>query len=169
LLINFEGYDGVGKTTQIALLKDYLERRGNKVFVTRQNKESIYEEILQFVYSKKLSAKSKLFQFLSFLNEIVQTEIKPALMNGYIVITDRYIASTLAYQGYGEKLGLEIYNIAKYAVDNYIPDVTILLTRDDYTPQNGHDKHTISRIMHGYKTYSMFEPVLEIEIQKDHY
>ena len=107
MLINFEGIDGCGKSTQIHLLKQYLEERGRMVQVYREpGGTSIAEEIRSILLDSKneVSAISELLLFSAARAQLVQEKILPALERGITVILDRFYDSTTAYQGYGRSV-----------------------------------------------------------------
>ncbi len=130
IFITFEGVDGCGKTTQISLLDEYLCGKNKKVLLTREPGSGmlgsrIRELLLNFEGS--ISPNCESFLFLADRAQHVDCMIKPALAEGKIVLCDRFIDSTLAYQGYGR--GLDI-NQVKYlndlAISGLKPDLTIV-------------------------------------------
>lgn len=130
IFITFEGLDGCGKTTQARLLKDFLERENYKVFSTREPGGTILgENIRNILLNSNLSIHPWAEAFL-YLSSRVENSlmIKEKLREGYIVICERYVDSTLAYQGYGRGLPLEkLKELNKIVTFGVNPDVTILL------------------------------------------
>ena len=131
--IVFEGVDGSGTTTQSRLLASHLREAGLPVTLTREpGGTPIAEQIRQFVLDPSLegiSPMSELFLYAASRSQHVAEVIVPSLDRGDVVICDRYIASSLAYQGYGRGLNLEeIEQINRLAVGEFLPDATIYLT-----------------------------------------
>ena len=135
MFITLEGSDGCGKSTQIARLKDWLERRGYEVVLTREPggcpiSERIREVILS-LDSKGMSAECEALLYAASRAEHVREVVEPALKSGKIVICDRFLDSSIAYQAYGRELGEDlIRQINAPAVGNLTPDVTLLLQVD---------------------------------------
>ena len=129
--ISFEGMDGSGKSTQIARLKSYLEKRGFQVVLTRepggtQLGEKIRRIILDPV-NRDMSDLAEAMLYAASRAQHVDELIKPAVDSGKIVICDRFLDSSIAYQGYGRGLGDCVDVINRYAVGDYIPDLTFLM------------------------------------------
>jgi len=130
LFITFEGIDGCGKTTQIKLLKEYLESQGYKVLVTREpGAKGLGEKLREILlnYDDPVSSKCESFLFLADRAQHIDTIIKPAIDNGTIVLCDRHTDSTVAYQGYGRGIDIEqtkyLNNIATSGIK---PDLTFI-------------------------------------------
>ena len=133
--IVFEGGDGAGKTTQSALLAEWLTGRGRDVVLTREPGEgpvgAKIRAILLDPATGDLSPRAEALLYSADRAHHVDTTIKPALERGAIVVCDRYIDSTLAYQGAGRTLDLaDLEPIAWWAADHLVPDLTILLDLD---------------------------------------
>ena len=135
LFVTLEGSDGCGKSTQIARLKDYLTRRGFDVVLTREPggcpiSERIRDVILS-LDSRGMSAQCEALLYAASRIEHVREVIEPALNCGKIVICDRFLDSSIAYQAYGRELGEDfIRQINGPSSDRVTPDVTILLEVD---------------------------------------
>ena len=135
LFISLEGSDGCGKSTQIALLRDWLDQRGYEVVVTREPggcpiSERIREVILS-LDSKGMSPECEALLYAASRIEHVREVVAPALKCGKIVICDRFLDSSIAYQAYGRELGEDfIRQINASAVRLAFPDVTLLLEVD---------------------------------------
>ena len=133
--ITLEGSDGCGKSTQIALLKDWLAARGYEVVLTREPggcpiSERIREIILS-LDSKGMSDACEALLYAASRVEHVREVIEPALKRGKIVICDRFFDSSLAYQAYGRELGEDfIRQINEPALRRVTPDLTLLLEVD---------------------------------------
>ena len=135
LFITFEGLDGSGKTTQIALLADYLKRKGHQVITTIEpGGTNLGDRIRQILLDKNnagMSNKAETFLFEASRAELVSKVIAPALGSGKIIICDRFFDSTIAYQGIARGLGMEkIMELSLWATDGIIPDLTFLLSVD---------------------------------------
>ncbi|HNX82034.1 MAG TPA: dTMP kinase [Candidatus Omnitrophota bacterium] len=130
--ITFEGSEGCGKSTQSKLLKEYLEQQGHKVlFVREPGGTVISEKIRQILLDKKndgMSATCEMLLYMAARSQIVEEVIKPALGKGMVVICDRFLDSTLAYQGYGLGMDLKVIkSVGELATGGISPDLTILL------------------------------------------
>jgi dTMP kinase len=133
LFITFEGGEGAGKSTQVALLRQRLEGAGRRVLPLREpGGTPLGEELRRLILnSTNLAPKTELLLFLAARSELVQKVIKPALGRGIDVICDRFIDSTMAYQGYG--LGLDkdlIATLNTGVIESCVPDLTALLDVD---------------------------------------
>ncbi len=132
-LITFEGGEGCGKTTQAKLLSDYLISRGHKVFSTREpGGDEIGEKLRSIVkdpkYNGKISNNTELLLYLTARSSFVNNTIKPKIDEGYVVISDRYIDSTTAYQGYGNKMDMGAILLLNNMVSQGInPNLTFLI------------------------------------------
>ncbi len=129
--ISFEGGDGSGKSTQIKLLKEYLENKGFNVILTREpGGTNIGEKIRNIILdpdNKEMDSMTEAMLYAASRAQHVAQVIKPAVDRGDIVICDRFVDSSIAYQGYGRGLGDSITIINSYAVAGYMPDFTFLL------------------------------------------
>lgn len=139
LFISFEGPDGSGKTTQARLLGEWLRQQGYEVVLTREpGGTAIGEQIRQVLHDRRnmeMDARTEILLYSASRAQLVAQCIRPALEAGHIVITDRYADSTLAYQGYGRGLDLEILRaITAFATGGVQPDLTFYL---DLTPEEG--------------------------------
>ena len=127
-----EGPDGSGKSTQIALLKEYLENEGYDVLITREPggnriSEAIREIILNKEY-EEMSPITEMMLYASARAQLIAQVIGPAIDEGKAVISDRFIDSSLVYQGMARGLGVEtVYNVNQVAIGEYMPDVTFML------------------------------------------
>ena len=130
--IVFEGVDGSGTTTQAHMLASYLREAGLPVTLTREpGGTAIAERIRQLVLDPSLEGifpTAELFLYAASRSQHVEEVILPSLNRGDVVICDRYIASSLAYQGYGRGLDLAaIKQVNRLAVGECLPDATIYL------------------------------------------
>ena len=134
-LISFEGIDGSGKSTQIKLLSDWLTELNIKFLIAREPGGTLISEGIRKVLLDKtnsnFSPESESFLFLSARAQLVSEIIRPSLESGKFVICDRYIDSTLAYQGYGRGLDLsELQAMNNMAIGECFPGQTFFLNVD---------------------------------------
>jgi len=131
MLITFEGIEGCGKTTQIALLYTYLEGKGHRVIKTREPGGTAFGESLRnaFLHAKmKVYPLSELLVFMAMRAQHVDELVLPALKEGAIVLCDRFADASYAYQGYGRGIDLNVIETLNTLVIKGIkPDLTILL------------------------------------------
>jgi dTMP kinase len=134
LFISFEGIDGVGKSTQADLLQSYLQDRGLEVVRTFEpGGTELGAEIRHLLLHRKgeVSARSEALLYAADRAHHVASKILPSLTAGKVVITDRFLDSSVAYQGAGRELDLEeIRNLSLWAVGNLLPELTVLLDLD---------------------------------------
>jgi dTMP kinase len=133
IFISFEGPDGAGKSTQLRLIKEYLEKKGFDVLVTREpGGTQISEKIRKVILdpeNKEMSSVCEALLYAAARAQLVNEVIIPALESGRIVIADRFVDSSLVYQGFARGLGEDmIENINRYAIQGQEPDVTFLIT-----------------------------------------
>ena len=130
LFIAFEGGDGAGKSTQVALLREALEAAGRTVTVTRQpGGTTLGREIRDLVlHGDHVAPRAEALLFAADKAHHVDQLIRPALDRGEVVLTDRYTDSSVAYQGAGRDLGAqEIHDLNMWAVDDLVPDLTVVV------------------------------------------
>ena len=183
--ITFEGSEGCGKSTQSKLLYDYLKKKGYSVISLREpGATKISEKIRKILLDCKndsMSEEAEMLLYMAARAQIVEELIKPAISAGKIVICDRFLDSTLAYQGYG--LGIDIGLIKKvggFVTQGIRPDLTIFLDlpvkkglkhreycedRIEMRSLSYHDK-----VRRGYLKLASFEParikVVRVEKEK---
>jgi len=137
-LITFEGPDGSGKTTQVTGLTEWLRGRGYRVLTGREpGGTAIGDQVREVVHSLKNTGMDSRTEFLLYASsraQLVAEIVRPALADGQIVLLDRFIDSTLAYQGYGRGLDLATLRlITNFATGGLIPELTIYLDVDAET------------------------------------
>lgn len=136
--ITFEGGDGSGKSTQISILKESLIKKGYDVILTREpGGTDISEKIRELILDPEngeMEDITEAYLYAAARAQLVRQLIKPALEEGKVVICDRFVDSSIAYQGFGRGLGDAVGVINTYAVDDCMPDLTILLKLD---PERG--------------------------------
>ncbi len=134
MFITFEGIDGVGKSTQLDLLQAWLEGRGSEVLRTLEpGGTELGQEIRHLLLHRKgdVASRAEALLYAADRAHHVATKIRPALAEGKVVLSDRYFDSSVAYQGAARELDVdEVRNISLWAVDNLIPDLTVLLDLD---------------------------------------
>ncbi len=138
LFITFEGPDGSGKTTQINMLKDYLENKGFEVLLTREpGGTELGDEIRKILLDlkhKDMDEKAEMLLYAAARAQHVSKLIKPALLQGKIVLCDRFVDSSYAYQGVGRGLGLKLVEqVNEIALSGICPDLTIFLNIEPKT------------------------------------
>jgi dTMP kinase len=146
LFISLEGGEGSGKSTQLLLIKKYLSKKGYRVITTIEpGGTDIGNQIRAILLSpanKKMAPLTELFLYLASRTQIVQEVIKPALKQGKAVICDRYIDSSVAYQGKGRKLGMDMVERFNHiATRGLEPDLTFFF---DINPILGLSRKTKS-------------------------
>ncbi len=132
MFISFEGIDFSGKSTQIELLKDYLEEHNKKVEVLREpGGTDISEKIRDILLDNKnqqMIAEAELLLFSASRAQLVREKIRPYLEKGIYVISDRFHDSSTAYQGYGRGIPLDIVmNVHELAIGETEPDLTFFI------------------------------------------
>ncbi|HKT57948.1 MAG TPA: dTMP kinase [Microbacterium sp.] len=134
LFITFEGGDGVGKTTQAALLQDWLEQTGHTVVRTREPGGTEVGVLIRDIvlhHRGEVSPRAEALLYAADRAHHVASVVRPALERGDVVIQDRYLDSSVAYQGAGRVLDPdEVRRLSLWATGDLLPDVTILLDLD---------------------------------------
>lgn len=167
MFITIEGPDGAGKSTQIHFLAEDLREKGYDVVITREPggcriSELIRDLVLNAAY-KEMDPVTETLLYAASRAQHVSEVIQPALAEGKIVICDRFVDSSLAYQAYGRNLGTElVWGINQFAVRNTMPDITFFFLIDpekslnrkgekeemDRLEQAGSDFH--KKVLNGY-------------------
>ncbi|RHW31770.1 dTMP kinase [Lysinibacillus yapensis] len=137
--ISFEGGEGSGKSTVLGLLADSLMNKGYKVVTTREpGGIEIAEQIRNVILDKKnikMDAKTEALLYAAARRQHLVEKVIPELEKGSIVLCDRFIDSSLTYQGYARGLGMdEVFSINEFAIDGYMPDLTLYF---DVSPEIG--------------------------------
>ncbi len=130
--ITFEGCEGVGKSRQIHLLEEYLKKNGIKYFLTREpGGTCVSEQIRNVILDGKnveMTDECEALLYAAARVQLLKEEIAPRLARGELVLCDRYVDSSLAYQGYARGLGVDfVEKINDYAIKNFMPDYTLFL------------------------------------------
>lgn len=164
--VTLEGGEGSGKSTQLGLLEDYLSKGGYDVIFTREpGGTPISEEIRKILLggeNTEMCDETEALLFAAARVQHIKEKILPAVAAGKTVVCDRYVHSSLVYQGYARGLGDFVEKVNSYALENCMPDVTIFLDitperafarkggadKDDRLEQSGMDFH--KRVYDGY-------------------
>lgn len=132
--ITFEGPDGAGKSTQIDRLKLFFTERDLDVLYTREpGGTDIGEKIRKLILDKEnieMEPVTEAFLYASARAQLVRQVLKPAIKEGKIIVCDRYMDSSTAYQGYARGLGDAVAEINKHAIDGLLPNLTFLFILD---------------------------------------
>jgi len=140
--ITFEGPEGSGKSTVLKAVEEALKKDNIDVLSTREPggiriSEQIRNVILD-VHNTEMDARTEALLYAAARRQHIVEKINPALENGQVVLCDRFIDSSLAYQGYGRQLGKDnIMNVNAFAIENRMPDLTIFI---DIPPRVGLDR-----------------------------
>jgi dTMP kinase len=131
LFITFEGGDGSGKTTQINLLASWLESEGHTVVITREpGGTDLGTELRNIILHREgfIAPRAEALLYAADRSHHIHTLVRPALKRGEIVVQDRYLDSSVAYQGAGRVLDpTEVREISLWATERLMPDLTVLL------------------------------------------
>lgn len=171
--ITFEGCEGVGKSRQIRLLEDYLKNNGVKYYLTREpGGTDISEQIRNIILDGKnveMTDECEALLYAAARVQLIKKEIEPRLQNGELVLCDRYVDSSLAYQGKARGLGYEfVKRINSYAFSNAMPDLTVFLNlspKDAFLRKggaDGADRLELSGITFHEKVYEGYLELSEI-------
>ena len=139
LFITFEGVEGAGKTTALSYIHNQLTEAGYQVIRTREpGGIEISEKIREIILDKshtEMEARTEALLYAAARRQHLVERVLPALAEGKIVLCDRFIDSSLAYQGYARGLGIEeVYEMNQFAIGDAMPDLTILFRID---PEKG--------------------------------
>ncbi len=174
LFITLEGGDGAGKSTQIKFMKSFFEERNFVVVCTREpGGTNISEKLRNILLDKtnsEMEAVTEMMIYAAARSQSVREFIEPALNRGEVIICDRFVDSSIAYQGYGRNLGDMVANVNLYATGGLKPDITFWLDIDpkegcaraakagepDRLEREALDFHC--RVREGYKKISQTEP-----------
>lgn len=135
--ITYEGCDGCGKSTQLKLMSEYLTQKGiAHVFTREPGGGKISEAIREILLNGKnaeMTDECEALLYAAARAQHLKDKVEPALAQGKLVICDRYVDSSIAYQAYARGLGLDfVKKINAFAIENYLPDATVFI---DLTPE----------------------------------
>lgn len=181
LFITFEGPDGSGKSTQIRLLKEWLEAKGHQCILTREPGGTIISEKIREIIldkeHKEMDPRAEALLYSAARAQHVAQVIAPALAAGTMVICDRFTDSSMAYQAYGRGLGDGVRVINEFATVGLGPDVTFLMRlapsegksriqgRGEYDRMELEKMEFHERVFEGYKLLEKNEPERIIGIE----
>ncbi|MBR5926797.1 MAG: dTMP kinase [Firmicutes bacterium] len=144
IFITFEGTDGSGKSTQIERFADYISSRGFDMLLTREpGGTDVSEKIRNIILDPENTEESPVTEALLYAAsraQLVSEKIKPALEKGCVVICDRFVDSSIAYQAYARGLGDDVMKINEFAVQGVMPDITFFL---DIDPESARERRNI--------------------------
>lgn len=129
MFITFEGIDGSGKSTQIRMLEEYFQSKGRRTVVTREpGGTPLGEKIRNILLDRdnEISDVAEMLLYAASRAQLVQDVIIPSLKEGKVILCDRYLDSSIAYQAYGRELGSQVLRVNASAVHNCMPDLTFL-------------------------------------------
>ena len=171
--ITFEGSEGSGKTTVLNQINKLLSENYNVISTREPGGVSTGEEIRNILLDgENIDIRTEALLFAASRREHLVEKVIPALKNNKVVLCDRYIDSSLAYQGYARGIGIEeVKNINEFAINGLYPDLTIYLDIDaevgrerilkNQRSQNRLDKETLTfhqKVIEGYKTLIKTNP-----------
>lgn len=134
MLITFEGGEGTGKTTLIEKLKIHFQEKNIPIVVTREPGGSHIAEQIRHVLldpdNKAITKRTEALLYAASRAQHIDEIIRPALEKDMVVICDRYLDSSLAYQGYARELGFDYINKINHYALNYLPDLTFYIDLD---------------------------------------
>lgn len=133
LFVSFEGGDGAGKSTQIRLLAQWLESAGHRVVLTLEPGGTPLGKLLRdaVLHGDHVGARAEALLYAADRAHHVDTLVRPALVRGDVVLTDRYLDSSVAYQGVGRGLGVhDVERLSLWATEGLLPALTVLLDID---------------------------------------
>lgn len=174
LFVTFEGGDGSGKSTQSSLLADWLQSQGQTVMLTREpGGTDLGDEIRDMVLHRRghIAPRAEALLYAADRAHHISTKVRPALERGEIVLQDRYLDSSVAYQGAGRVLeGDEVRALSLWAAEGLLPDLTILLDLDEsvgrdrmkdrtkYDRLENEEQEFHERVRNGYLALAAAEP-----------
>ncbi|MBU4336355.1 MAG: dTMP kinase [Actinobacteria bacterium] len=160
IFVSFEGGDGAGKSTQVRALADWLAAQGRTVLLTFEPGDSALGKVLRdaVLHGEDVDPRTEALLYATDRAHHVASVVRPALARGEVVITDRYLDSSVAYQGVGRGLGADtIEQLSLWATGGLLPDLTVLLDLDpeaalaritrepDRLERGGDEFHAITR------------------------
>lgn len=173
LFITFEGTDGTGKSTQIEFAREYFENRGFNVLMSREpGGTSISEKLRDILLDKangEMSPVTEMMIYAASRAQLVSEVIIPAVNDGTVVICDRFVDSSVAYQAFGRGLGDMVAEVNSYATTGLAPDITFFM---DIDPEVGRSRIAggeldrleqeksdfFRRVYDGYKSIAASDP-----------
>ncbi len=137
--ITFEGPEGSGKTSVLRAVEKRLQERGVDVMTTREpggiKISELIRNVILDVHNKEMDPRTEALLYAASRRQHIVEKICPALQEGKVILCDRFVDSSLAYQGYGRELGFEtVFELNAFAINDYLPDLTIFI---DVPPEEG--------------------------------
>ena len=170
IFITLEGPDGAGKSTQVENIKSYFENAGREVVVSREPGGTPISEKLRNIVLDNGNAEmddiTEMFVYAAARAQHVSEKIRPALDKGSVVVCDRFVDSSIAYQGYGRNLGDQVGEVNRYATGGLEPDVTFFM---DLDPEIGRsrigkdvrDRLEQQKLEFHYRVYDGYKAICE--------
>lgn len=178
LFITVEGGDGAGKSTQMDNIERYFTERGFSCVRTREpGGTSIGEKLRNILLdadNSEMEPVTEMMIYAAARAQLVREFLKPELDAGKVIICDRYVDSSVAYQAFGRDLGDAVWGVNKYAVDDVMPDITFWM---DIDPESGRKRignredSTLDRLEREkmdfhYKVYEGYKSICEKEPER---
>lgn len=171
LFISIEGPDGSGKSTQIENIKKFFEEKDIEIVFTREpGGTAIGERIREIILDnsfKEMDPMTEAMLYAASRAQHVAQVIGPALEAGKVVVCDRFVDSSLAYQGFGRELGEAVEIINSYAIGPYMPDITFLMKLDPNVGKHRieENRETQDRLEHEKMAFhrKVYKGYLELE------
>lgn len=178
LFITIEGGDGAGKSTQMDNIERYFTERGFSCVRTREpGGTSIGEKLRNILLdadNSEMEPVTEMMIYAAARAQLVREFLKPELDAGKVIICDRYVDSSVAYQAFGRDLGDAVWGVNKYAVDDVMPDITFWM---DIDPESGRKRignredSTLDRLEREkmdfhYKVYEGYKSICEKEPER---
>lgn len=184
LFITLEGPDGSGKSTQASYLREYFDEMGIECVFTREPGGTHIGEMLRKIILDKenheMCDMTEALLYAASRAQHVEELIRPALISGKVVVCDRFIDSSIAYQGYGRNLGDSVRQINEHAVGDCMPDLTFFMdlppsvgmSRIDEDVQDRLEQEKLdfhNRVFGGYKEIAKYYPerFIDIDARRD--
>lgn len=169
IFISIEGPDGSGKSTQLKNIEKFFNERNLEVIFTREPGGTLIGEKIREILLDKanigMDSMTEAMLYAAARAQHVSQVIKPALEQGKVVVCDRFVDSSIAYQGFGRGLGDCVADINSYAIRDFMPDVTFLMRLDPRIGKNRIGNREQDRLELEKEAFhtSVFEGYLEIE------
>ena len=136
LFFSFDGIDGSGKSTQMALFVEWLREAGHSVVTCRDPGTTKLGEAVRAILlgaDYPIDFRAEMLLYMAARAQLVEEVIRPALEQGHLVVSDRFLIATVAYQGAGGIPATDVWQVGKVATDRTLPDLTFLLDVDPET------------------------------------
>lgn len=170
IFITLEGPDGAGKSTQVENIKSYFENAGREVVVSREPGGTPISEKLRNIVLDNGNAEmddiTEMFVYAAARAQHVSEKIRPALDKGSVVVCDRFVDSSIAYQGYGRNLGDQVGEVNRYATGGLEPDVTFFMDLDpeigrSRIGKDARDRLEQQKLDFHYRVYEGYKAICE--------